>query len=229
MYEMAKSAREKLKAKARSLAAPGTLVGDQKVDSSDWTAPEAINADAKTGMRPISKRAYKDGGKVSGSAAPARADRKARKSGGRVETEIGVGMANKDMKEANEKREGVKHVGALKRGGKARATGGSVPSDAETQTNKARIGSEQIKPVRGKAGHYKKGGSVKKADGGGSFLQKTIGGGEKEKREREIRDVGKGQTSSYTQEERGALNKAIEDNSALPAADKYKKGGRRQS
>ena len=233
MYEMAKSAREKMKAKARSLAAPGTLVGDQKVDSSDWTAPAAINADAKTGMRPISKRAYKDGGKVSGSAAPARADRKARKSGGRVETEIGVGMANKDMKEANEKREGVKHVGALKRGGKARATGGSVPSDVETQTNKARIGNEKIKPVRGAAGHYKKGGGVKKAGGGGSWLEKVVG---KPKSTSDISQVGKGQTSSYTQEERGALNKAIEDNDALPAPGEamersgkfqdYKKGGR---
>ena len=104
MYEMAKKARDKLKAKAKSLANPGSYAKDQLVDSSDWSPAAPINAEAKTGMRPISKRAYK--------------------KGGRVETEIGVGMANKNMKEANEQREGVKHIGALKRGGKARATGG---------------------------------------------------------------------------------------------------------
>jgi len=73
---------------------------------------------------------------------------------------------------------------------------------------------------------YKKGGKVKKAEGGGSWLQKTIGGGEREKREREIRDVGKGQTSNYSQEDRGALNRALRSNDALPASGSFKKGGR---
>jgi len=47
-----------------------------------------------------------------------------------------------------------------------RATGGNVPSDKETQTDKARIGTEKIKPVRAKAEHYKKGGKIKRACGG---------------------------------------------------------------
>ena len=37
-----------------------------KVDSSDFTPAEMLNADAKTGMRPISRRAFKTGGKVEG-------------------------------------------------------------------------------------------------------------------------------------------------------------------
>jgi hypothetical protein len=37
-----------------------------KVDSSTWTPDEKLNADAKTGMRPISRRAFKTGGKVEG-------------------------------------------------------------------------------------------------------------------------------------------------------------------
>ena len=167
MYEIAKKAREKMKAKARSLAGEK----DQKTDSSDWSPAEPLNADAKTGLRPISPRNFKKGGKVvgkvDGAASKSRADRKARKSGGRVESEIGVGMANKNMKEANQSREGVKHIGGLKKGGKvARKDGGNVPSDKETMTNKDRIGTEKIKPVRGAAQHYKKGGACGKADGG---------------------------------------------------------------
>ena len=130
MYELAKSAREKNKAKARALAGEK----DQKVDSSDWSPAAPINAEAKTGLRPISQRQYKKGGKVEGKAPKARADRMARKSGGRtVEKDIGVGMANKDMREANKDREGVKHVGGYKDGGgikDKKALGAIDPSPA---------------------------------------------------------------------------------------------------
>ena len=105
---------------------------------------------------------------------------------------IANAKVNRNVREANEEREGVKHVGGFKSGGKAkRATGGGVK-------DKQALGGIDPTPKRGAAQHYKKGGKVKKADGG-SFLQRTIGGGEKEKREREIRDVGKGQTSNYSQ------------------------------
>lgn len=153
MYELAKSSREKLKAKARSLAG----AKDSKTDSSDWSPAEPLNADAKTGMRPISQRAYKGGGKVADGKTKARADRKARKAGGRVETDIGVGMANKNMKAANKSRDGVKHVGGFKKGG--------VVKDAGVKDKKA-LGAIDPSPKRGAASNYKKGGRIHKDDGG---------------------------------------------------------------
>lgn len=85
-----------------------------KVDSSDWTPDEKLDADVKTGMRPISRRAFKTGGAVEGEKAKTNLSRAPR--GGLTEK---VGLANTDQKAANEQREGKKHVGAFKRGGKA--------------------------------------------------------------------------------------------------------------
>ena len=78
MSAQSKSARAALKAKAHRLATekPG------KVDASSYTIPDDMHAEAKTGMRPVSKRAFKRGGKVMGEMAEARADRKPRASGG---------------------------------------------------------------------------------------------------------------------------------------------------
>jgi len=286
MSALAKEAREKMKAKARSLASEKV----QKVDSSDWTPAEPLNADVKTGLRPISKRQFKRGGKVIGKAAgeasAPRADRKPRKSGGRVEKDIGIGIANKNMKEANQSREGVKHIGGLKKGGRIKkdfggtiknlatsgilGLGGKLLGDAAKRSDDERdqsnwrnaqmiaamprksggkakraagggvkdkqaLGAIDPSPKRGAAQHYKKGGKIKKADGG-SFLQRLVGGGEKEKREREMRDVGKSQTSNYSQEDKGALNRMLRKDDALPAPDEamqrsgkfqdYKRGGK---
>jgi hypothetical protein len=138
MYEMAKKAREAMKGKARKLAAEK----DQKVDSSDWSPAEPLNADVKTGMRPISRRAYKKGGKVEGEACgPTHMGRKARKSGGKVTAkemaeekseakEYAKAKTNRDVKAANEEREGIKHVGGMKKGGRAaKNRGGNIPAD----------------------------------------------------------------------------------------------------
>lgn len=153
MYELAKQSREKMKARAKSLAGEK----DQKVDSSDWSPAAPINAEAKTGMRPVSKRAYKGGGKVSGSPSKTRADRKARKSGGRTLAEE---LVNRNVKEANESREGVKHIGGMKKGGRAaRAEGGGI-------YDKKALGAIDPRPVRSKAEHYKKGGKIKREEGG---------------------------------------------------------------
>jgi hypothetical protein len=84
-----------------------------KVDSSTWTPDEKLNADAKTGMRPISRRAFKAGGKVEGEAAKTNLSRSPRGF------EQKVGLANTNQKDANEEREGVKHVGGFKKGGRA--------------------------------------------------------------------------------------------------------------
>lgn len=110
----AKSLRAAMKDKAKRLASSSSA----KVDSSDFTPAEPINAEAKTGMRPISRRAFKTGGKVEGGANPVRADRKPR---GFQEK---VGLANTNQKDANEEREGKKHVGGFKKGGKIKKMGG---------------------------------------------------------------------------------------------------------
>ena len=96
----------------------------QKVDSSDWTPAEPLNTEAKTGLRPVSRRQYKRGGKVmhkiEGAHSKMRHDRKGRKSGGKAgEMPTVDRFINKDMKKANEYRDGEKHVGGMKKGGRA--------------------------------------------------------------------------------------------------------------
>lgn len=100
MYD-AKTLRGKRDAKARKMAG-----GDphKKVDASSWTPPEPLNADIKTGMRPISRRAFKSGGAA---------------------TEY----VNRDVKAANEDRPGIKHVGGMKKGGRAKKQDGGPMVD----------------------------------------------------------------------------------------------------
>lgn len=125
MYQTAKKAREAMKSKAKRLASDRPL---QKVDSSTFKPPEMLNADVKTGLRPVSRRAYKSGGKVDGSCGPMRADRKARKSGGKTEaTAYANAKVNRNVKDANEEREGIKHVGGMKSGGRAEYGRGGGP------------------------------------------------------------------------------------------------------
>jgi hypothetical protein len=62
MSEMSKKARAALREKAKRLSTEK----DMKTDSSDWTPAEPLEAQAKTGMRPVSRRAFKKGGKVTG-------------------------------------------------------------------------------------------------------------------------------------------------------------------
>jgi hypothetical protein len=69
-------------------------------------------------MRPVSRRQFKSGGKVGGNKARTHAGRKPRKAGGKAIT--ANSLINRDVKEANELREGIKHVGGMKRGGKTK-------------------------------------------------------------------------------------------------------------
>ena len=87
MSEAAKAARAANKAKANRLAA-----GDPKakVDASSYTPPEMMNTEKKTGLRPVSRRQFKRGGKVHGEVAAQNAGRKARKSGAEAIKAIGV-------------------------------------------------------------------------------------------------------------------------------------------
>lgn len=123
--EAAKDARAAMKAKAKRMV---TTDPHQKVDASGWTPPEPLNTEAKTGMRPVSRRQFKSGGAVDGDAAASRADRKPRESGGRALT--ANSLINRDEKEANEERDGVKHVGGFARGG--------VPTGGVAQRERAR-------------------------------------------------------------------------------------------
>jgi len=120
MYEMAKKAREAMRGKAKRMAGEK----DSKTDSSDFTPAAPLNADVKTGMRPISKQGFKRGGKIAGEKMDCHAGRKPRKSGGRAIT--ADSLINRDQKEANEDREGKKHIGGMKKGGRAKKTIGGI-------------------------------------------------------------------------------------------------------
>ena len=184
MSDVAKKARAAMKAKANRLGSDRSL---EKVDSSTWTPAELLNADVKTGMRPISRRAFKKGGKVMGDCAPTRADRAPRKSGGKAIT--ADSLINRNQKEANESREGKKHIGGMKKGGRAaHATKGAVRdysvTGKDTVTERpvpmptrrpADLPGRNVEPsdlydadqlVRAERG-YKKGGRTKKMGGGG--------------------------------------------------------------
>ncbi len=127
MSDMAKQARAAMKAKAKSLT---TADPHQKVDSSTWSPPEALNTTAKTGMRPISRRAFKAGGKVEGEKAKCNMGRAPRKSGGSTEAKEWMNAKiNRNVKDANEEREGIKHVGGMKKGGRTeKQNGGGMSS-----------------------------------------------------------------------------------------------------
>lgn len=117
----AKSLREAMKQKAKRLCGATS----EKVDASTFTPAEPLNADVKTGARPISRRAFKVGGKVAGAEAMTHAGRTPRKSGGK--TEYANALVNRNVKDANEEREGIKHVGGFKKGGRtAKQVGGDL-------------------------------------------------------------------------------------------------------
>jgi len=143
----------------------------QKVDSSTWTPDAAENAGIKTGARPLVKRLFKKGGKVvgkcEGGEAMRRADRKPRKAGGRTNQLTPDSLINRDVRTANEVREGVKHEGAFKKGGKA--GGGMIEASkkammlaADPHRKTTRPAPQPQPPVQGQ----KRGGRAHKLGGG---------------------------------------------------------------
>ena len=131
MSDMAKKARAAMKAKAKSLTADRPL---ERVDSSTFTPPELLNADVKTGMRPISRRAYKSGGKVEGAKAPANMGKSVRSGNKPVTADSFI---NRNMKDANQEREGIKHIGGLKTGGRAKKMVGGPMEGAQRMMQRA--------------------------------------------------------------------------------------------
>lgn len=111
MSDLAKSARAAMLSKAKRMGGGSDAVS---VDCSDFTpANPPLHADIKTGERPISRRQFAAGGEV----AAKRADRAPRT--------LVKDLINRDVKEANEERDGVKHRGGFAGGGNV---GDTVPT-----------------------------------------------------------------------------------------------------
>lgn len=135
MSEAAKSARKAMKDKIARIISTDP---HRKVDASSWTPPEPLDTTAKTGMRPISRRQYKRGGKVvevTGADAKQRADRKSRAKGGEAAVK-GEEFMNRDYKSANKERHGIKHIGGMKRGGASERAQGGAMTAAEKEASK---------------------------------------------------------------------------------------------
>jgi hypothetical protein len=104
--------REASKAKIkRMLADPQT-----PVDASGFTQPGPELGMIQTGERPVTRARFRAGGSVTGGKTTARVDRKPRASGGMTATEY----LNRDVREANESRAGMKNNGGFKYGGAAK-------------------------------------------------------------------------------------------------------------
>lgn len=157
MKEYKKDDRGRSKAKRLTAADPHT-----KVDSSTWTPPEAENAGVKTGARPLTKRLYKKGGKVvgkhEGKESHKHGGRMPRKAGGRATSLTPDTLINRDVRMANDVREGTKHVGAFKKGGKAHKLGGGMIGNNPVSAQNQSMGKA--------AGMMKKGGRAHRDDGG---------------------------------------------------------------
>ena len=144
MSEASKAARSAMKSKIKRLT---TTDPKTKVDASSWTPPEPLNTEAKTGMRPISPRAFKNGGKVSGAEHVGNAGRKPRTGNKPVTPDS---MINRNAKAANEEREGIKHVGGMKKGGRTKKEDGGLAMEKlraiAKNTDKRDLGSYSSDP-----------------------------------------------------------------------------------
>lgn len=125
MSTTSEKAREAAKSKVERLV---RVDPQQRVDASGYKPDGAMAADVQTGERPISRRQFRRGGSVEGSKGILRADRKPRASGGRTLT--ANSYINRDVREANKERDGIKHEGGFKRGGRAgKLAGGPLMQD----------------------------------------------------------------------------------------------------
>jgi hypothetical protein len=232
MSDMAKKARDAMKGKARKLADEK----DQKVDSSDWSPAEPLNAEVKTGMRPISRRAYKSGGKVEGASAPKNLGRAQRKAGGKAmaeekseAAEYAKAKINRDAKAANQEREGIKHIGALKTGGRAKKADGGDTRQLNRITDPAqRRRLEQIQnppsppkpPAREKPAAPPMDTSTMNADEAAAFMRSRKSGG------RTARKDGGKIATTLAGQEKIQKEQAAASKPTRGKAQHYKKGGR---
>jgi len=151
MSEASKSARAAMRAKAKRLSSSS---GAGKVDASSWSPPAPpLNSTKKTGMRPVSPRTYKYGGKIQGDRGPKRADKAPRKGEGG-----GIGPLDVMMPLVSLGKRAVDGGKGLKTGGRANVADEMSTRDTK-QANRDKFGSPHI-------GGMKKGGKIRKADGG---------------------------------------------------------------
>lgn len=215
MYNDAKKARQAMKNKAKRLASEQA----NRVDSSTWTQAEPLDADVKTGMRPVSRRAYRSGGKVQGEVTKKNAGKKARASGGAATAkQIALAKVNRNVKEANEEREGKKHVGGMKKGGRAGKKIGGAASDILGLLSPVVMAANMI---RGDKDEKKHGGRAKRAYGG-------RGAGERTQHEMKRRDAVQaatdyGEDPRVTEDTLRQKTRAFEKSAEQTG---YKKGGR---
>jgi len=170
----AKSLREAMKQKAKRLCGATS----EKVDASTFTPAEPLNADVKTGARPVSRRAFKVGGKVAGAEAMTHAGRTPRKSGGK--TEYANALVNRNVKDANEEREGIKHVGGFAKGGVPEYNEESV--EKAIQSSRQKIGKKESSTIKSLLQGRKASMPMKKNDDGNTEYAKggriaKMGGG----------------------------------------------------
>ena len=146
MSEMAKEARAKMREKARRMTEAGDP--NMKVDASSWMPTEQLNANAKTGLRPVSRRQFRKGGKVLGKEAAKHAGKKPRKTGDDALT--ANSYLNRNVKEANAEL-GKPHVGGFKKGGavkrKHKMDGGDLEGSGTTWTGGGNPQSGQVPPA----------------------------------------------------------------------------------
>lgn len=153
------------------------------VDASGYVVPDPMDADVKTGARPISRRQFKRGGKVvnnaEGKETRKHAGRKPRKSGGSANA-TPDNLINRNVREANELREGKKHRGAFASGGKASTYDDRDFDDSEAGMKRGGVAKKQMGGLTyspndtrmARAAGLKKGGSPK-AKGGSTYGDST--------------------------------------------------------
>ena len=164
MSQTAKTSREAMKAKAKRLASADPHT---KVDSSNEMSSEAANSMPKREFlamdRKIEENSRKiknreQGSNLASAKLKGMAKIPARKEGGRATRYLTPdNLINRDVRMANDEREGVKHIGGLKHGGKAHKFSGGVGVNPVGAQNKM---------MGQAAGMMKKGGRAHKLSGG---------------------------------------------------------------
>jgi hypothetical protein len=121
MSTLSKKVREDRKSKAADYVRNDPHA---RVDASGYTPDGALNGDVQTGMRVLSRRQYRRGGSVEGSKSCAHVGRKPRATGGKA---IAQELMNRNQRDANKDRDGIKFIGGFMHGGRAhKAVGGPM-------------------------------------------------------------------------------------------------------